>query len=30
MAMRVNIWFDRSNVPIMYEAAESTYQKGDM
>lgn len=28
--MRVKIWFDRSNVSIMYEAAESTYQKGDM
>ena len=28
--MRVKIWFDRSSVPIIYEEADSTYQKGDM
>ena len=27
--MIVKIWFDRSNVPISYNA-QSTYQKGDM
>ena len=28
--MKVKIWFDRSNVPITYEGAISTYQKGDL
>ena len=28
--MKVEIWFDRSNVSVVYEHAESTYQKGDM
>ncbi len=28
--MKVEIWFDRSSVPVVYEEAESTYQKGDM
>ena len=28
--MIVKIWFERSNVPIVYENAQSTYQKGDM
>jgi hypothetical protein len=28
--MKVEIWFDRSSVPIVYEEAYATYQKGDM
>jgi hypothetical protein len=28
--MIVKIWFDKSNVPIIYDDAESVYQKGDL
>ena len=28
--MIVEIWFDKSSVPIVYENADSTYQKGNL
>lgn len=28
--MKVEIWFDRSSVPVVYENVTATYQKGDM
>jgi hypothetical protein len=28
--VKVEIWFDKSSVPIVFENARATYQKGDM